>query len=93
MDFSKKWSGRLRLSGKKIDQKLPGAIILYNDSHDEQMSTDEISMDLDATYHGNSNYLRTYYSGVFRETEYFDPTYLNQNQVSWVEVFRFSKHT
>lgn len=78
IDFSKKWSGRLRFSGKKIDQELPGAIILYNDSHDEQMSTDEISADIDVTYHGNSNYLRTYYSGVLRETEYFDPTYLNQ---------------
>ncbi|MFZ9028177.1 MAG: TonB-dependent receptor plug domain-containing protein, partial [Crocinitomicaceae bacterium] len=92
IDFSKKWSGRLRLSGKKIDQELPGAIILYNDYRDERMSTDEMSADLDVAYHGNSNFVRSYYSGLLRETEYLDPSYLNQNGFLR-NVYREQGHT
>ncbi len=79
IDFSTKWRGRVRFSGKMIDQELPGAIILYNDYQDEQFSTKEISADMDLTYQSNSHFVRPYYSGVLRETEYYDPTYLNQN--------------
>jgi outer membrane cobalamin receptor len=79
IDFSNSWRGRIRVSGKKIDQDLPGAIILYNDLQDEQMETQEVSVELDATYHKSPHFVRTYYSGVMRETEYYDPTYLNQN--------------
>lgn len=79
LDFSKKWSGRIKISGKKIDQQLPGAIILYNDYHDDQMKTNDVSVDMDLTFHNSPHYVRSYYSGVIRETEYVDPTYLNQN--------------
>ena len=79
IDFSKTCSGRLRFAGKKIDQELPGAIILYNDYQDERMTTGELSADIDIAFNGVSNHVRSYYSGVLRETVYLDSTYLNQN--------------
>ena len=59
IDFSNSWRGRIRVSGKKIDQELPGAIILYNDLQDEQMETQEVSVELDATYHKSPHFVRT----------------------------------
>lgn len=76
-EFSKNLSGSLKLGGKKIDQGLPGAIILYNDSQDERLEMDEFEINGNLKISGEGNHYRFYYSGLMRNTVYNDPTYLN----------------
>lgn len=75
--FSRSVRGRLKLTGKKFEQGLPGAIILYNDTRDERLNTDEFEINADLSYFRGQHYMRMYYSGLMRSTVYNDPTYLN----------------
>lgn len=73
--------GNLRLIYRTsiIDQGLPGAVVFYNESADERMSTSDHRVMVDYTHHKfnfNSRY-RLYLNGGINDLEYFDPTYLN----------------
>lgn len=68
---------RLMYRSSLIDQGLPGAVILYNESADERMSTQDHRIMLDfKQFKYNSNF-RTYVNAGVNDMEYWDPTYLN----------------
>jgi len=68
---------RVMYRSSLIDQGLPGAVILYNESADERMKTQDHRILVDySSYKYHSNY-RTYLNLGTNEMEYSDPTYLN----------------
>jgi len=74
---SKYQRGRIGYKGYSIDQGLPGAVILYNESADERLRT------LDHTIYGDFIWgykkwdFRTYGSANQNDLNYLDPSYLN----------------
>lgn len=76
-EFSRSVTASIKVNGKQIKQGLPGAIILYNDTRDERLSMDELEIDGNLRLSKGKNYIRTYYTGVMRNTIYNDPSYLN----------------
>lgn len=69
---------RLSYKQSRIDQGLPGAIILYNSFADERLSTGDKSLNGDFRFRmGEGIDARAYFNGNTNEMRYFDPTYLN----------------
>lgn len=73
-------STRVRVNYKqsKIDQGLPGAVIFYNNSADERLTTADQSLATDVRFRiGHGLYARGYLNGNVNNMRYFDPTYFN----------------
>lgn len=68
-----------RLGYKKtnIAQGLPGAVIFYNQTQDERLSTNTDVVFTDLVYVKNKFKLRGYVNTLQNEMNYFDPTYFN----------------
>lgn len=73
----KKWTTRIGYKKKSIEQGLPGAVILYNQTQDERLYTDQSNVFGDLTYDGRRIAIRFYGSGSTNDLNYVDPTYLN----------------
>lgn len=75
----KRQKARFGYKGFSIDQGLPGAVILYNETADERLKT------LDHTVYGDFIWkfkawnFRAYGTGNQNDLNYLDPTYLNNN--------------
>lgn len=67
----------LGYKGSVIDQGLPGAVILYNQTADERLKTSDHSIYGDAVWEIKKMYLRTYGSFNQNDLNYSDPSYLN----------------
>ena len=68
---------QLQYRESHIDQGLPGAVILYNESADERMRSDDYTILTDFNYTVARGRGRVYATGNFNKLRYFDPTYLN----------------
>lgn len=69
---------RIAYKGKLIDQQLPGAVILYNETADEKLNTsDHLAYGTYNKYWEKAN-LKVYGVGNINQVQYQDPTYLNQ---------------
>lgn len=83
---------QLRVSYKqsKIDQGLPGAVIFYNNSADERLSTDDQTITADVRFPiGEGIYIRAYANGNLNSMRYADPTYFNS--AGFVDVTYFNR--
>jgi vitamin B12 transporter len=77
---SKKSMVRLIYRYKMIDQELPGAVILYNSTADEQMKTDDHGVFVDGQrLIGTKGQFRLYASLNSNRLNYQDPNYLNSS--------------
>lgn len=74
---SKRSVVRLIYRYKLIDQELPGAVILYNSTADEQMKTDDHGLFIDGQHHIGRGIVRFYSSLNSNTLNYQDPNYLN----------------
>lgn len=72
-------SVRLAYEGKNISQHLPGAVILYNETADEELHTNEHLIKGDYFVDLKSHYLRAYVQANQNDVTYYDPTYLNND--------------
>lgn len=69
---------RLNYKQAKIEQGLPGAVIFYNNSADERLSTSDKLLSTDLRFDSGRNmYFRLYASANMNEMRYLDPTYFN----------------
>ncbi|MDG1331945.1 MAG: TonB-dependent receptor plug domain-containing protein [Crocinitomicaceae bacterium] len=69
---------RIRYRGSKIDQGLPGAVILYNNTADERLATNDQLLTADYRFQiGDNLRLRAYTNGNINSMRYLDPTYFN----------------
>ncbi|MCJ8288966.1 MAG: TonB-dependent receptor plug domain-containing protein [Crocinitomicaceae bacterium] len=76
--FKKDIRARVSYKQSKIDQGLPGAVILYNNSADERLLTANQSINSDVKFRiGDGIYARIYANGNTNSMRYFDPTYFN----------------
>lgn len=72
---------RLMYRMKYIDQQLPGAVILYNNTADETLRTIDNSIQMDFVNSGQSSILwRGYATYNHNDLTYSDPTFLNNAQ-------------
>lgn len=77
-EFKKNFWVRLNYKRSKIDQGLPGAVILYNNSADERLTTGDHSASADTRFRiGKAVHARVYCNGNSNSMSYFDPTYFN----------------
>ncbi len=60
-----------------IDQGLPGAVIFYNSSADERMSTNDHRIMMELSRFRYQNSYRVYLNSGVNDMEYFDPTHLS----------------
>ena len=60
-----------------MDQGLPGAVLLYNQSADERMNTQDHRFMADYIINKYQNRMRFYLNGGINDLEYFDPTHLS----------------
>lgn len=72
---------RLLYNGMNINQQLPGAVILYNNTADERLATDNHMVNFDAISSIKSVDFRWYSSYNNNHIVYTDPSYLNQSGV------------
>lgn len=82
----------LRVSFKKskIDQGLPGAVIFYNNSADERLTTSDQSFTSDVRFRITKGiHARAYSNGNMNAMRYIDPTYLNS--AGYVDVTYFNR--
>lgn len=80
LGYSLKYNVRLRVNYKqsKITQGLPGAVILYNNSADERLSTGDQTLSADLRWEVSDHvYFRSYVTANNNLTHYLDPSYLN----------------
>ncbi len=70
-------SVRIGYRQKEIKQGLPGAVIFYNQTQDERLTTDEKNAFMDYTIWGERFSLRMHASGLLHKLEYRDPDFLN----------------
>jgi len=78
--LGRKWKNknfRLGYKHAEIDQGLPGAVILYNATQDERMTTNDHSFFGDFQLNGEKITLRTYANGRLNHLRYTDPSFLN----------------
>lgn len=68
---------RILYSGTKIEQQLPGAVILYNETADELLTTDNHVINADLTKAINNSHFRVYSGYNYQRLFYRDPSYLN----------------
>lgn len=70
---------QLRLFAKinAIERELPGAIILYNSSNDEELLTDQTMVGSDYSLYQKNLKFRVFTSYEKHTLRYFDPSYLN----------------
>lgn len=68
---------RIGINRKTIEQELPGAVIFYNSTADEQLSTDRVTAFSDVSFSKNKFYTRVFVNGILDNTNYYDPTYFN----------------
>lgn len=74
---NEKFTARLGYKRKSIDQGLPGAVIFYNQTQDERLTTLEDAFFGDLVFVKNKFHLRAYINGSLNRMNYFDPTYFN----------------
>ncbi len=77
--WKNKVSMRLGYKQSKINQALPGAVILYNNTQDERMKTEDRKLFMDVFIHKNRWATRLYTNGNFNVLNYTDPTFLNNS--------------
>ena len=88
-----KWksnSFRLGYKHTEIDQGLPGAVILYNATQDERMTTNDHSFFGDINLNGKKSILRIYANGRLNDLRYTDPTFLNTS--GGIDVTYFNRN-
>ncbi len=73
----KKTTARLGYKRKQFDQGLPGAVILYNQTQDERLTTNEQLAFGDFSFGDYKFQLRIYGNGSLNAMNYVDPTYFN----------------
>lgn len=59
------------------DKALPGAVILYNNTADEILQTDNYRMGGTYSFYGDQFNSRVYFTHYVQSLRYFDPTYFN----------------
>lgn len=72
-----KYSFRLGFRTKGIDQGLPGAVIYYNSTANERLTTKENNVFSDFVFIVKKTEIRWYFNGMNNEMRYVDPDYLN----------------
>ncbi|MFK7784417.1 MAG: TonB-dependent receptor plug domain-containing protein [Crocinitomicaceae bacterium] len=76
--FNQTTHGRISYRRSKIDQGLPGAVILYNSTADERLTTGDQALTADLRFQlGQYCYARAYANGNVNTMRYLDPTYFN----------------
>ena len=70
---------RLGYMQKEFDQGLPGAVILYNNSADERITSRDQNLFGDHVFKGKKVSLRSFIKMNENNVTYTDPNYLNQN--------------
>lgn len=70
---------RVGLNIKNIDQELPGAVILYNETADESLKTEDYTINTDLYLRGEKSMFRLYSTSNLNNMVYRDPTYLNND--------------
>ena len=73
----KRTTARLGYKRKQFDQGLPGAVILYNQTQDERLTTKEDVAFGDFSLNYDRFQLRMYGNGSLNSMNYVDPTYFN----------------
>lgn len=73
----KKGQWRIGFRHKSIQQELPGAVIFYLQTADEQLTTKGNRLFTDLKWTKNKFYSNVFLNGSIDNQEYFDPTYLN----------------
>ena len=89
-EFKNNTQARISYRQSKIDQGLPGAVILYNNAADERLMTGDRSMNSDFRFSiGDNVYARAYANGNINSMRYLDPTYFNS--AGMVDVTYFNR--
>lgn len=77
-EFKNFAQARFSYKNSSINQGLPGAVILYNNSADERLTTSDHAISTDLQFRiGENWFARAYASGNSNTMRYFDPTYFN----------------
>ncbi len=91
--IGRKWKNknfRLGYKHSEINQGLPGAVILYNATQDERMTTNDHSFFGDFQSNGEKLVLRSYVNGRLNHLRYTDPTFLNAS--GGIDVTYFNRN-
>lgn len=75
--FKNESNWQLQYRGSRIDQGLAGAVILYNETADERMVTDDHRILTDYKFQRGLSKARLYGTFGINQLNYMDPTYLN----------------
>jgi len=76
--FNRDTRARISYRQSKIEQGLPGAVILYNTTADERLMTNNQAIAADVQFKwSESSFARAYLNGNINEMRYLDPTYFN----------------
>lgn len=90
-EFTNRTEARISYRQSKVDQGLPGAVILYNSTADERLVTGDQTMSADLRFNmGEHIYSRAYVNGNVNEMRYLDPTYFNS--VGMVDVTYYNRN-
>ncbi len=93
VSIGRKWKRKNFRFGYKntaIDQGLPGAVILYNATQDERMTTNNHSFFADFQNNSKKLVTRVYANGRMNHLRYTDPTFLNTS--GGIDVTYFNRN-
>ncbi len=89
-EFRKNILARISYKNSSINQGLPGAVIFYNNSADERLTTSDHSANADVQFRiGEGTFARAYASGNSNSMRYLDPTYFNS--AGMVDISYFNR--
>ena len=75
----------------KQDQLLPGAVILYNPSHDQELQNEDLRADIDFFKFWNKWTLKSHAFATRNYTRYHDPSFLNMEGFITSEYNQFQQ--